>query len=237
MPDVSVILPCYNPPQDWERNVVEHYTAFCDRIKDTVELIIVIDGVSDRVTDTQLQWLRQQIPGICLVQYTTNMGKGYAIRQGVQQASGQIIIYTDIDFPYTADSMYFVYAGLAANHTDLAIGIKDEQYYSHQPALRRSISRILQGMIKLCFSLPVSDTQCGLKGFRKGVAPVFTATTINRYLFDLEFIRNCYRSRQYRISAIPVSLRDGIHFRKMNYRILLPELLNFVSIISKRPNE
>ena len=81
--------------------------------------------------------------------------------------------------------------------------------------------------------MPVTDTQCGLKGFKRAVAPLFLATTIDRYLFDLEFVRNCYKSKKFRVQAIPVELNENVHFRKMNFRILLPEMFNFIKLLFK----
>jgi hypothetical protein len=62
---------------------------------------------------------------------------------------------------------------------------------------------------------------------------LFLQTTINRYLFDLEFIRNCYKGKTLRVKPVPVALNENVHFRKMDYRILLPEMLNFVKLIFK----
>ncbi len=235
--NVSLILPCYNPPQDWERNVYTNYTAFCTLINEPVELVIVTDGVSDTIVGEQLIYLQQNIPTLKLVQYAENKGKGYALRRGVAVAKGKIIIYTDIDFPYTIESMYAIYSGLANKQQDIAIGVKNDSYYTHIPPVRKGISQLLRFMTRIFLSLPVTDTQCGLKGFTSEVKNIFLQTSINRYLFDLEFIRNSYRSKKYRIKPIPVALNENVHFRKMNYRILLPELLNFAILLTKKPNE
>jgi glycosyltransferase involved in cell wall biosynthesis len=235
--NVSLILPCYNPPQDWEKSVFTNYNAFCDRINNHAELIIVIDGVSNSIEEEQLVYLQQNIPSLKFVQYAENKGKGYALRRGVSAAKGEIILYTDIDFPYTIDSMFAIYNDLQSDLHDVAIGIKNETYYTHIPPVRKAISQALRVMIKAFLALPVTDTQCGLKGFKSIVKPLFLKTTIDRYLFDLEFIRNCYRSKKYRIQPIPIALNNQVHFRKMNYRILLPELLNFAMLLTKKPNE
>lgn len=233
----SLILPCYNPPQDWERNVYTNYKAFCSRIGNNAELIIVVDGTSESVKGEHLIYLKQNIPQLKLVQYVENHGKGYAIRQGAAIATGDIILYTDIDFPYTIESMHAVYGSLHNNESDVAIGVKNDSYYTHIPPVRKAISQALRVLIKTFLSLPVTDTQCGLKGFNNSVTPLFLKTTIDRYLFDLEFIRNCYRSKKYRLQPIPVALNEQVHFRKMNYSILLPELMNFAMLLTKKPNE
>ena len=79
--------------------------------------------------------------------------------------------------------------------------------------------------------MPITDTQCGLKGFTRRAAPTFLSTTIDRYLFDLEFVYKCFQSKQYRVQAIPITLKENVRFRRMNYRILLPEMANFVRLL------
>jgi len=230
---ISFILPCYNPAAGWAQTVFSSYSSFCTRVPEQTELVIVMDGASQTVTKEAISFLKQNIPGLKLVEYPVNRGKGYALRQGVKAATGDIIIYTDIDFPYSPDSMYAVYETLKNNRADVAIGVKNDAYYAHVPFLRRAISKYLRLLIRLFLSMPITDTQCGLKGFKKEVAPLFLQTTIDRYLFDLEFVRNCFKNKQFRVKAIPVALNENIHFRTMNYRILLPEMFNFIKLLFK----
>ncbi len=230
----SLVLPCYNPALGWEHHVLESYRAFCNRVGEQVELVLVRDGSSAVVTNEHAALLSSNIPSFKLVAYDTNRGKGYALRQGVAAAGGDIIMYTDVDFPYTLDSMQTVYSQLNKDECDVAIGVKNEAYYAQVPWMRRAISKNLRFLTGLFLSMPITDTQCGLKGFNRKVAPVFLATTIDRYLFDLEFVRNCFVGKKYRVNAIPVTLNENVHFRSMNYRILLPEMANFVKLLFRK---
>jgi len=229
----SLILPCYNPAPGWAQSVCSSFRSFSNTVNERVELVIVMDGVSPTVTKEAIAFIKENIPGIKLIDYPVNRGKGYAIRQGVATASGDMILYTDIDFPYAQESMLAVYQSLKNNEADVVIGIKNEAYYAQVPFLRRAISKYLRTLIRLFLSMPVTDTQCGLKGFSKSVAPLFLQTTIDRYLFDLEFVRNCFKNKKFRVKAIPVALNENIQFRSMNYRILLPEMLNFIKLLFK----
>lgn len=228
---VSLVLPCYNPLPDWEKVVCTNFQLFRQQTNTDVELILVLDGHSETVTDSTISWLTKEIPTLKVIKYPQNKGKGYATRKGVTAAKGDIIIYTDIDFPYTTYSIYELYTQLKDGVCDIAAGIKNESYYGNVPAMRRIISRALRFFIRLFLSMPITDTQCGLKGFRKVAAPIFLATTIDRYLFDLEFIYRSFRNKQYRVKAIPVMLKEDVRFRSMNYRILLPEMVNFIRLV------
>jgi hypothetical protein len=127
-----------------------------------------------------------------------------------------------------------IYEKLVSDACDVAVGVKNESYYTHVPFVRRMISKFLRWVVRTFLSMPITDTQCGLKGFKSDVAPLFMQTTIDRYLFDLEFVRNCYKSKIYRVMPVPVALNENVHFRKMNFRILLPEMLNFVRLLFRK---
>lgn len=231
--NISLILPCYNPPTDWDINLCDTYKALVARLGCDLEVIIVLDGVDTAKFFTSIRYIQSKLPNAILIDYTTNMGKGYAIRKGVETASGDIFIYTDIDFPYSVESMLQIIDSLKQQQCDVAVGIKDENYYKHVPMVRRQISKLLQGMIKVLLRIPTTDTQCGLKGFKSSVKPLFLSTSINRYLFDLEFIYSCYSSKQYIIKTYPVRLREHVKFRRMNYSILFSEGMNFLKLYFK----
>lgn len=230
---VSLVLPCYNPPPGWEQVVNSAYQTFSGQSGDTVELIVVMDGATGADASAGIAFLSDNIRSIKIIKYEQNRGKGYALRQGVGAATGNIIIYTDVDFPYTTQSLLEVYNGLRANEYDFGVGVKNEQYYEHVPPVRRTISRFLRALTRVFLALPITDTQCGLKGFTRPVAEIFLKTTIDRYLFDLEFVRNSFKSKQFRIKAIPVTLKENVRFRRMDYRILFPEMLNFARLLFK----
>lgn len=231
--NISLIQPCYNPPPDWERNLCDTYSELVNRVGSEIELIIVLDGINTIQYAPSISYIQSNIPTANIIEYTPNMGKGYAIRKGVEVANGNIIVYTDIDFPYELDSMLNIIYALSQGLCDVAVGIKDENYYNHVPFIRRQISKLLQRMIKVLLRIPTTDTQCGLKGFKTSVKPMFLNTSINRYLFDLEFIYNSYNSKKYVIKTYPVRLREHVKFRRMNYNILFSEGMNFLKLYFK----
>ncbi len=229
---LSIIVPCYHPPAGWVAQIVQSVQRIQQQVPDQVEVILVGDGGDAQVYPASLEELKTHLPAFRYITYEHNRGKGYAIRQGVQAAGGDILIYTDVDFPYTVASIMDIYTPLKEGRCDVAIGVKDDAYYSQVPFLRKAISRSLRRMIRLFLSIPVTDTQCGLKGFAMSVRPLFLQTTIDRYLFDLEFIRNSYKTGL-RLKPVPVQLNEGVIFRRMNYRILVPELVNFFKLLFK----
>ncbi len=234
MKQLSIVLPCYNPPQHWEQNVWVAYQEIIKELSDPPEIIVVNDGSTQAVDAASIEFLRKKLPDFRYLTYEPNQGKGAALRHGVSQATGDWVIYTDIDFPYTTISFLNIWT-LLVQGADVALGVKDAGYYHHVPKVRVYISRGLRFLIGFFFRMPVTDTQCGLKGFNQKGRTVFLATTIQRYLCDLEFVYQCFRTKPpLKIKSYEVALKDNIQFRKMNYRILFSEGLNFMKILLKR---
>lgn len=230
---LSIVLPCYNPPENWAEGVWSSWQQLAPQLPEKTEIIVVNDGSTTGVSSEDITRLQQQIPAFLYIDYSPNKGKGYALREGMKKAKGDILIYTDIDFPYKPESLIQLFCELDNGNCDVAVGVKDEAYYNRVPLPRKVISRSLRYLIKILLHLPVTDTQCGLKGFTRKALPIFSTTTINRYLFDLEFINNSFE-KKLKVITIPVSLKEGVLFRKMNYKILISEMVNFIRIKLKR---
>src|SRR5690606_11848975 len=232
-PPLSVVLPCYNPPSGWSKTLITAFEELTSSLGFTPEIIIINDG--GQLLSEDVQGLIKELPQTRLEAYPNNRGKGAAVRYGVEQAQGVYIIYTDIDFPYTTDSFLQIWQGLQSDKADVVVGTKDESYYEKVPAARVFISKFLRKIIGIFFRMPITDTQCGLKGFNQKGKSVMLNTTIDRYLFDLEFVYQCYRHQPaLKVRAQPSRLKDNVQFRRMNYRVLLSEVWNFLQILWKR---
>ena len=231
MTSLDIILPAYNPLPGWEGNVIGRFQSLVKALPGLkITLFIVNDGSTTVDETASLAVLQNTIPDIQWISYEINKGKGYALREGVKKSCGDYILYTDIDWPYSEESMLGIIRKLT-DDMDAVIGIRDEGYYTHLPLSRRRISRILRKINANFLRLKVVDTQAGLKGFTKKVKPIFLATTINRYLFDLEFIYLLSSKKSdFKVEGIPITLRQGITFSNMNRKILLQEARNFMKI-------
>lgn len=209
---------------------MRHFTEIKASVPDA-ELIIVNDGSTNGLfQEVQKSFLEHK--SVKIVAYEHNKGKGYALRKGVKVGSGDLLIYTDVDFPYTIESFMGIFNQLKNKPTDVAIGIRGEEYYRHLPETRVRISKMLRWLIKTFLRLPTDDTQCGLKGFNQKGKDVFEQTSINRYLFDLEFVFLCGVNKL-QVATVEVKLRPEVQMSKMNWKVLLQESGNFILIFIK----
>ncbi len=233
--DLALVLPCYNPIAGWSQKVIEQVKALEERlVGERLLLILVNDGSTKGVDQADISALASALQHFQYIDEKENRGKGYAIRKGMVMAPAPICLYTDIDFPYELDSIYAIYETLKKGQADIVIGIKNEQYYENVPAHRIRISRFLKWLTRTFLHLSITDTQCGLKGFNQKGKLILLETQINRYLFDLELVYLADRYSSIQMKSIPIQLRDGVSFSKVNWRILWQEGWNFMQILWKR---
>jgi glycosyltransferase involved in cell wall biosynthesis len=230
LPNVDVILPCYRPHERWHHELQQFYNVA--KTKYQLQFIIVDDGSQSTSLQSQIRELEAlQIP-LKFISYPHNKGKGYALRTGVKAAESEFIIYTDIDFPFRDDSTLALLNELCSKKSNVVAGYRDQAYYLNKMSLfRKLLSRSFRFFIQRVLQMPVSDTQCGLKGFDQKGKLLFLNTGINRYLFDFEFIFVSARNKQVVIHTVPVQLKDNIVFSKMKLKILLQESFNLVRVL------
>ncbi|MBC7488108.1 MAG: glycosyltransferase [Cytophagaceae bacterium] len=231
---LDLVLPCYNPIPGWEDKIIHSCQMIADKIAPAkLSIYIVNDGSSHTISSTQLDKLKNAIYSIQYLSYPVNQGKGYALRYGVKESKSEICIYTDIDFPFTEESLLHIYFSLCKVEADIVVGNRNEAYYAKVPRVRIIISKILRLFIRLFLGMKISDTQCGLKGFNKTGKELFLRTTINRYLFDLEFVHMASNTKSIRIIPMLVQLKEGIVFSRMNMKVLMTEASSFAKIVMK----
>lgn len=231
---LDIVLPCYNPGVHWEENIISSYRELSVQLRDTtLRLFIINDGSTRGIDSAAVDRLQTAIPDCRWISYALNRGKGHALRTGVQHCTGAYTIYTDVDFPYTIHSIVSVFAALL-DGADVAAGIKDDYYYRNVPPFRRFISRVLRKMTAALLGMEISDTQCGLKGFNAKGREVFLHTVIERYLFDLEFLYLASCTKDLKLRAVPVRLRENVVFSEMPLRVLLSETGNFCRLLLRR---
>lgn len=156
-------------------------------------------------------------------------GKGAAIRAGIARSTAPVTIYTDIDMPYTTESMRSVIDSVIAGY-DVVIAVRNRSYHSKLSPLRKLMSYGSKALNRIFLNIPYTDTQGGLKGLSTKAKAVMLRTRIDDFLFDTEFVVLSVRDKDMRITEIETTLRDGVVMSSMSGRVLIRELKNFFRI-------
>lgn len=223
---ISIIIPVFNPSGDWFFPFPDSLNLLQKTFPDyNFELIFVDDG------STRPLILKEQFPfSVKLITHSHNKGKGAALRTGLQNAESRFFILTDIDLPYTTESMVRLIRQME-NDRDVVFGYREKSEFKKSPLPRRIISGIYGWWVKNILRYPVGDTQCGIKGMNEKGKEIFLKTTTKTFLYDLEFMKLVLKNKNINYDFLTVQLREGIQFSKMNVKVLLREWMNMLKII------
>ena len=158
------------------------------------------------------------------------MGKGFAIRYGLEQSISDFYIYTDFDFPFGIHSLKQTYDLLAEGRSNLVIGTRNYSYFRTLPFERKLLSMGLMFFNSVLTCFRVKDTQAGLKGLDNKARDIFLSIKTNSFVFEVEFILKCLKANL-KHSYLKVVADNDIKFSNFGSKTIRRELKNYFRII------
>ena len=199
---LTVIIPAYNEAEHIFANVAQVCATLTEA---SFDVIVADDGSLDATTPEAQRLPAAGYPVRC-VRQETNRGKGAALAYGFEFASGLWIAFLDADLEIEPAYVPRLLAALQAERADAIIGVKTFAADCPFPWSRRVLSRLYRQLVSLLFGLPVSDTQTGIKVFRREVLEaVLPNLRVRRFAFDVELLIAVMRLG-YRIAEYPVTV-------------------------------
>ena len=188
---LSIIIPAFNEEARLPETIRGIEAYFHGKRPAFFEILIVDDGSRDATvqvaesasgSDAAIRVLRN--PG--------NKGKGYSVRHGMLEAKGEWLLFSDADLSTPMAELEKLWAALQRDGSTVAIGSRalDRSLIGvHQPGFRETAGKIFNFVMRVVIGLPISDTQCGFKLFRRDVATrVFAKQTLEGFGFDVEVL-------------------------------------------------
>jgi dolichyl-phosphate beta-glucosyltransferase len=204
-PIYSIIIPAYNEGARLGATLekVLDYTA---RQGWDAEIIVVNDGSRDS-TPALIQQFSARDPRVKLVENPENRGKGYSVRNGMSQARGEVLLFTDADLSSPIEEANKLFSAIN-DGADIAIGsrwLRSELQTRKQPLYRQLFGRIFNLVLRIFLGLKFKDTQCGFKAFtRRAAQGVFPLQRIERWGFDPELLYLA-RRMHFQVREVPVA--------------------------------
>ena len=204
-PQLSIVIPAYNEGARIERTL-DRVMSCVEQQGWDAEVLVVDDGSQDGTPAIVKRWM-ERYPRLHLVQNQGNRGKGYSVRNGLLQAAGEVVMFTDADLSAPMEELDLLLAAIA-DGADVAIGsrwLDKARQTTHQPLYRRFFGRCFNAVTRMVMGLPFKDTQCGFKAFKRPAAQViFRLQRIERWGFDPEILFIA-RKLGYNIREVPVT--------------------------------
>jgi glycosyltransferase involved in cell wall biosynthesis len=97
-PTLSLIVPLFNEDENLPV-LIQSVLAVLSEDPDFLELVLIDDGSRDHTRAKALEFSACD-PRIRLISHERNRGLGAAIRTGLREAKGDLILYTDADLPF-----------------------------------------------------------------------------------------------------------------------------------------
>jgi dolichyl-phosphate beta-glucosyltransferase len=207
---LSIVIPAFNECGKIGGDV-EAACEFLQRNGFQGEIIVADDGSKDATTDEAKkvgEKYRNRV-NVKVILNQQHNGKGYAVRSGIQQATGDYVMFADSGSCVPFDNALRGLELLKADKCDIAHGsrrlarahlIKDQGPYRH------ICSALFHWFVTRIMKLPtqLTDTQCGFKIYRGDVARLLYGKCVtDGFMFDIEIIRRAI-NQHYRIAEFPI---------------------------------
>jgi dolichyl-phosphate beta-glucosyltransferase len=203
-PSITLIIPMYNESSiiaDTAKTVSE----YMQKNFDSYEVLFADDGSLDGSGNIVR---KLQLPNVRVVGYEKNRGKGCAIRTGMLEAQGEIVMFTDADLAYGTEVIKRVYDTLSASDANMLIGSRNlsEDGYEGYTLLRKLMSKIYIKVLCVVGGFKLSDSQCGCKAYKgEAVKEIFGRCKVDGFAFDFESILWAQKLG-YKIVEMPVKI-------------------------------
>ena len=240
---LSIVIPAYNE----EKRIGPTLDAVLGFLKTQTyhaEVIVVDDGSSDKTANQvseRIPLYREAGHELRVLTNTPNRGKGYSVKRGLTDATGEILLFTDADLSSPIAEAPKLIDPIAEGRADVTFGsraLDPELIGVHQPRMRELGGAVFNLCMRTITGLKFKDTQCGFKAFRREAAlPVFALQRVERFGFDPEvlYIAQKQGNRLLEVPVIWNHCEGGELQNKLNY--VRDSINMFADLIRIRMND
>jgi glycosyltransferase involved in cell wall biosynthesis len=194
---LSVVIPVYN-----EVNTIEEIIRRVEAQKVASEILVIDDGSIDGTRQVLESFNRKNLVRVILHEH--NQGKGAAVRTGIENTTGEVILIQDADLEYDPRDYPSLLQPIKEGIADVVYGSR----FLGGP--RRSVmfwhmvaNKLLTFMTNLLYNTILSDMETGYKVFKQEVVKDLHLRA-NRFDFEPEFTAKILK-RKVRVYEVPIS--------------------------------
>ena len=210
---ISAVMPAYN-----EEHTIETAVRALLEVPLRIEVVVVNDGSQDG-TAQELERLKAEGLINKLVHQPTNYGKGAAIRRGIQEATGSIIVIQDADMEYDAREYPILLEPIRLGKADVVYGSRFQSGARRVLYFWHSLGNQFLTLVSNMFTdLNLTDMETC---YKMGRADLFKALPLsaNRFGIEVELTAR-FSQAGARIWEVPISYsgRTYAEGKKINWK-------------------
>ncbi len=167
--DVSIVCPFYNEEQIIGNAIEVLYERLQTHLDCNWELVVVNDGSLDDSGGVAAK-IAEKCPNLRVLGYRFNRGRGHALRVGISQARGEVIVTTEIDLSWGEDIVERLVAAMEENpDADLVVASPHLEGggYKNVPPKRVFLSKFGNWVIRTCMSNAASMNTGMTRAYRR----------------------------------------------------------------------
>lgn len=204
-PGISIVIPAWNE-EDRLARTLERYLPALEARGQKFEVIVVVDGVSDKTAEVATQYGTRHVR---VLLFPNKLGKGGAVLAGIKVSRYEYVGYLDADGPISPQEMYGLvdYLGHDVDCVVASRWIRGASGVRTEPFLNRIAGRGWNFLTRSLLFLPLRDTQAGAKFFKGPVIrSLLRSVTLTNRAFDVDLL---YHVRKHggRVKEVPVQWR------------------------------
>lgn len=200
-PSFSVIIPAFNEAAGIDR-CVRAVAAAC---RGDFE-ILVIDGGSDSTAKVLLE-TGQDIPQLRYIHNKDDCGKGHAIRRGIAESRGSVLVQFDADLQFMPEDILPLYEAVASGECDVALGSRFtpvSRRDENASFLRNLGNWSISLYASLLFGQRMTDALAGIKAWSSQAAKIIDLQS-DDFAYEVEIparaLQRGLRVREYSVGT------------------------------------
>ncbi len=201
--DLSVVIPCLNEEETVETCIKKCLDSF-EKLGIKGEVIVSDNGSADGTTK-----LSENLGA--RVEVCEEKGYGCAIRYGFSRTKGRYVIMGDGDNSYDFSLIPDFYKEITRCSCDMVIGtrLKGKIHRGAMPFLHRYLGNpVLTFILNLFFGTRISDSQCGMRMFKKESLEKLDFRTTGMEFASEILVKSAWA--EFKIIEIPIEFfKDG----------------------------
>jgi len=208
---LSIIIPAFN-----ESETIGSVIHMIKELYHDAEIIVVDDASTDDTVDIAKQ------SGAIVLQHPYNIGNGAAIKTGIRNASGDIMVFMDADGQHQPQDIEQLLEHIP--QYDMVVGARQNQF--KHSWVRTIGNRIYNALASYVTSFPIQDLTSGFRAIHANCARNYLYLLPNTYSYPTTLTLSVLKSGR-SLAYVPIitkkrkSGKSQIHIIKDGIRFLM----------------